>query len=83
MAYTPHQRGIIKRYYEHREDLSMQKLTEIVSNLYLADSDKEKNRLWPQVERALTALDTPKGRIRAIVDNRDLTALASLVEGKF
>jgi len=33
---TPHQKGIVKRYYEHKDTLATQKLGEIVSDLFLA-----------------------------------------------
>lgn len=83
MHYTPHQRGIIKRYYEHKDDLMVQKLTETVSNLYLAESEKDKAKLWAQAERALANLKTKKGELRRIVDNRDIAALAKLIEREF
>ena len=31
--FTPHQKGIVRRYYEHRDALMHQKLAEIVSDL--------------------------------------------------
>ena len=83
MTHTPHQRGIIKRYYDNRDHLETQKLGELVSSLYLAETDKEKDRLWKQVERALVALKTPKGELQRIMDNKDLAALAKTVEGRF
>ena len=83
MHYTPHQRGIIKRYYEHKDDLMMQKLTELVSNLYLAETEKEKDKLWDQAERALVNLKVAKGEVRRIVDGRDVAALAKMVERQF
>ena len=57
--YTPHQKGIIKRYYENKEDLAYQALSEIVSDLYLADS-KRKQSLWGRVEKALSNVGTSK-----------------------
>ena len=83
MHYTPHQRGIIKRYYEHKDDLMVQKLTELVSNLYLAETEKEKDKLWDQAERALVNLKVAKGEVRRIVDGRDVAALAKMVERQF
>ncbi len=37
--YTPYQKGIIKRYYEHRDTIALNALAEIVSDLYLAESE--------------------------------------------
>jgi hypothetical protein len=81
--HTPHQRGIIRRYYEHRDDLMLQKLAELVSDLYLAENDGERDRLWKRVEAALLNLKLPAARVRALLERRDPKALARLIEGEF
>jgi hypothetical protein len=83
VSYTPHQRGIIRRYYEHRDDLMVQKLGDIVSSLYLAESDKEKQRLWSQAETALGNLEVPKGQIQRVMSERDPALLAKVLEGLY
>ena len=35
--YSRYQRGVIQRYYEHADTIALQKLSEIVSDLYLAE----------------------------------------------
>ena len=35
--YTRHQQGIIKRYYDHQDTIQLQKLSELVADLYLAE----------------------------------------------
>ena len=50
---SPHQKGIVKRYYENKEDLMTQKLGELVSEIYLNTSEKKAWALW---ERARVAL---------------------------
>jgi hypothetical protein len=76
---TPYQRGVVRRYYEHRGDAAHQKLSEIVSELYACDDQKRANRLWRSVENALKHTDTGKGRVKRIVEGRDLEELARLV----
>ena len=44
--HTQYQKGIIKRYYENKDDLSTQKLGEIVSELYLETNPAKRTRLW-------------------------------------
>ena len=50
---TPHQKGIVRRYYENREAISTQKLGEIVSELYLCTSPKKADRLWERISTEL------------------------------
>jgi len=76
---TPHQKGIVRRYYEHKDSLMVQKLTEIVSELYLCEDRKKADRLWKKVRTALDHVYDGKARIESIVAARDLEALAELV----
>lgn len=77
--YTPYQKGVIKRYYEHAESAALQKLGEIVSDLYLATSDAQKERLWKRAEAALGHLECPRGWKEAAVAERSLEGLAELL----
>ena len=43
--YTPYQKKVIQRYYEHQPNLQLQQLSELVTDLYLADESKQA-RLW-------------------------------------
>ncbi len=78
-GYTPYQKGIIKRYYEHGETLALQHLAEIVSDLYLAETDAEKKRLWKKAAVALAKLKASKARSERILASEDLPGLAQLL----
>ncbi len=75
---TPHQRGIIRRYYEHRDDLMSQKLSEIVSDLYLCTDPKKADRLWKSAQTALKNLNAPTQKAQKCIAERDLDMLARL-----
>ncbi|MGQ0552002.1 MAG: hypothetical protein ACT4PU_02145 [Planctomycetota bacterium] len=77
--HTPYQQGIIKRFYEHRDTLALQRLGEIVSDLYLAESEAKLARGWKAVEKQLIAAGAPKHLSTTIVAERDLGALAKLI----
>lgn len=47
--YTPHQKRIIKNYYDNLDDISNQKLGELIAEIYLAGTDKKKDALWKRV----------------------------------
>ena len=47
--YSKHQKKIIERYYDHRDVIMLTKLGEIVTELYLATSDKKRDQLWSTI----------------------------------
>ncbi len=55
------------------------KLGELVSDLYLADSAKKQDRLWERVKMALANLKIAEKHTASIISNRDVTELAKLV----
>ena len=77
--YTPYQKGIIKRFYEHRDTLALQKLAEIVSDLYVETSEKAINRKWRSAHAQMLAAGVHAHHAQTILDERDLGALAEIV----
>lgn len=74
-----HQRGIVKRYYEHRDSIMANKLGEIVSELYLATDAKKAERLWKSARTALENTETAPAVIDQIVGSKDVRKLAEIV----
>jgi hypothetical protein len=77
--YTPYQKGVIKRYYEHSETLALQKLAEIVSDLYLADNAAKTKNLWARAEKALAHLKCPVVRRERVLSEQNVEGLAALL----
>ncbi len=76
--YSRYQKGIINRYYEHRDSIMAQKLGEIVSELYLAEGKKAQT-LWTRAEKALANITAKDARVKKILDERSVEGLAQLV----
>ncbi|MED5331053.1 MAG: hypothetical protein VX916_07145 [Planctomycetota bacterium] len=76
---SPYQKGVIRRYYEHRDDIAVQKLGEIVSNLYLETKPGTSSSAWGAAEKHLLACGVHPNEVKGVVDDRDLGALAKLV----
>jgi len=76
---TGYQKGIVKRYYENREAIALQKLGELVSDLYIETSEKRISRAWKSVETQLLAAGVHKHQVSSIVTDRDLGAIAKLL----
>jgi hypothetical protein len=80
--YTRYQKGIINRYFQHKDAILVTRLQELTSELYLAEG-KKADQLWTRAEKALVQLKTepeiPEKRKRAILDGRDVGKLAELL----
>jgi len=64
--YTRHQKKIIERYYDRRDEIMLTKLQEIVTELYLAETDAKGAQLWKRAEKAMKALKVPDTIIQHI-----------------
>ena len=73
------QRGIVRRYYEHRDTIALQKLGEILSDLWLAESEKKAAALWKSAAIALKNAGADPACAARVVETRNLKALADLV----
>jgi len=81
--YTPHQQAIISQYYSQLDTIMLTKLQELVSELYLADSEAKKKRLWERVEKAMMKLNVPATILEHIMARRDVQVLARNVQEWF
>jgi hypothetical protein len=82
--FTPHQQKIIKRYYDNQDTLALQRLADLVGELYLSGG-KKRQRVWTNVKSALQKLGVPQTRIEHLEkqDNPSLVAeLVKELEGK-
>lgn len=74
--YSEYQQKIISKYYRHLDSLMLEKLQVLLSELYLADTDAKKDRLWKRVERAIVNLKIPSPILEHIMSTRDIEVLA-------
>lgn len=77
--FSPHQKKIIKRYYENRDDLDDQRLSELVADLYLAEG-KKRQKLWQTARELMERLNLPAKRIDHVVASGDPALLAEVVK---
>ena len=77
--YSRHQQGIIKRYYQNFDKIQVQKLSELVTDLYLAEG-KKKEKLWQSAGTIMQKIGVPQRRIDHLIAKKDATLLAALVK---
>ena len=76
--YTPHQQKIIKRYYSNQDAIQLQRLGELVTELYLAEG-KKRAKVWASVVLAMQKLGVPQSRVDHITKQDDPKLVANLV----
>lgn len=80
--YSKYQQNIIKNYYNNREAISLQRLQELVTELYLAEG-KKRAKLWDSLGGHLEKLGVPAKEIQHVVAEEKPELVAKLVERYF
>ena len=78
--YSSYQQNVISRYYDNLDTIMLTRLQELVSQLYLADSEAKKARLWDRVHKAMLKLKIKPAIIEHIMKKKDVIVLAKNIE---
>jgi hypothetical protein len=76
---SPYQQRVVKDYYRNRDAIMLQRLGEMVTDLYLAEG-KARARLWKRIAGALEKLQVPAARVEHIVQSDNPALLADLLK---
>ena len=74
--YSHYQKDVISNYYQNLDAIALQKLSELVSELFLADTDAKRDRLWQRAHKAMLNLKIPPDIIGHIMDKKNVEILA-------
>lgn len=77
--HSKYQQKIIKNYYDNREGIALQRVQELVTELYLAEG-KKRAKLWDSLPGHLEKLGVPKKEIEHVVAEEKPELVAKLVE---
>jgi hypothetical protein len=77
--FSKYQQNVIKNYYENRDAISLQRLSELVTELFLAEG-KNRQRQWKYIVGVLEKIGLPQERIEHLQKKDDPQLLAKLVE---
>lgn len=78
--YSRYAQKAIKRFYDNRDQIDEQRLSELVTNLYLSESEKKSKKLWESAGELMERLNVPPSRIEHILTKRDPAILAEVVQ---
>jgi hypothetical protein len=74
--YSQYQKSVINGYYGNLDTIMLGKLGELVSELYLAETDAKRDRLWERAHKAMLNLKIPPAIISHIMAKKDVKILA-------
>jgi hypothetical protein len=74
--YSEYQKRVFSGYYDNLDTIMLQKLSELVTELYMADTQAKKERLWQRAYKAMLNLKIPPAIIDHIMNKKDVVILA-------
>lgn len=76
---SKYQQNIIKNYYENRESIALQRVQELVTELYLSEG-KKREKYWQSLASHLAKLDIKQPTIDHLVKQDDPQLVAELIQ---
>ena len=74
--HSNYQKTVISRYYDNLDTIMLQKLGELVTELYLAETKSRRDNLWQRAHKAMLKLKVRPAIIDHIMAKRDVEILA-------
>jgi hypothetical protein len=78
--YSQYQQDVISKYYKNLDAIMLQKLSEMVTDIYLADSPAKADKLWDRVHKSMMKLEIPQQIIEHIMKKRSVEILAKNIQ---
>ena len=82
-GYTKYQQKAIRNFYDNKDLRLVQKLGELVSNLYLETSEKKKETGWKKIEKMLTDLKVHPGEVEYLTKEKNLSMISKKLDEIF
>lgn len=77
---SSHQRKIVNRYYEHRDTIRSDRLSDLVAELWLCEDSAKVAKLWGKAQVELMKAGVDATLAGKVAGDRDTEALAKLVK---
>jgi hypothetical protein len=76
---TPYQDRVIRRYYKNQDQILLQRLGDLVTDLYLAEG-KNRVRLWKRTMETLEKLKIPQERVQHVCQSDNPALVAEVLK---
>ena len=75
-GYTPYQQKVIRRFYENKDLRLIQKLGELVSNLYVETGEKKRESGWKKIKGMLVDLKVHPHEVEFLTKDKNLAVIS-------
>ncbi len=82
-GYTKYQQKAIRNFYDNKDLRLVQKLGELVSNLYLETSEKRIETGWKKIKKMLTDLKVHPGEVEYLTKDKTLSLISKKLDEIF
>jgi len=82
-GYTEYQRKVIKNFYDNKDLRLIQKLGELVSNLYVETSEKKKESGWKRIKKMLVDLKVYPHEVEYLTKDKNLSMISKKLSEMF
>lgn len=79
--FSKHQQSIIKRYYNNRDDIALQRAQELVTELYLTEG-KKRVKVWDTLVKNLEKIGVPAETIEHLRKTDKPELVVQVLESK-
>jgi hypothetical protein len=74
--FSEYQKSVISGYYANLDTIMLEKLSNLISELYLAETEKKQKQLWQKARTAMEKLNIPETIINHITEQQNVEILA-------
>ncbi|TVM00472.1 MAG: hypothetical protein CV087_13985 [Candidatus Brocadia sp. WS118] len=82
-GYTEYQKKVIRNFYENKDLRLVQKLGELVSDMYLETSEKKRESGWNRIRKMLIDLKVHPNEIEFLMKDKNLTVISKKLAEMF
>ncbi|KAB2836505.1 MAG: hypothetical protein F9K48_01670 [Candidatus Brocadia sp.] len=82
-GYTEYQKKVIRNFYENKDLRLIQKLGELVSDMYLETSEKKKESGWNKIRKMLNDLKVHPNEIEFLMKDKNLAVISKKLAEMF
>ncbi|MDN3513188.1 MAG: hypothetical protein NG747_02170 [Candidatus Brocadia sp.] len=82
-GYSPYQQKVIRNFYENKDLRLIQKLGELVSDLYLETSEKKKDTGWKKIRKMLLDLKVHPNEAEYLTKDKNLAVISKKLAEMF
>lgn len=82
-GYTEYQKKVIRHFYENKDLRLIQKMGELVTDLYLETSEKKRESGWKKIKKMLIDLKVHPQEVEYLTKDKNLAVISKKVAEMF